>query len=196
MIKTNDFLREELAEYSNKNTKISREVKKGNLIRIVNGLYETDKNINPYLLAGVIYGPSYLSFDFALAYYGLIPEKVVTYTSATCNKGKKKIYENEFGRYIYRDVPQEVYPLGVKLLKEGEYTFQIATAEKALCDKLYTINPVKNIKELEKLLFDDLRIDKTDFLKLNISDIEMLSKWYHCTNIRLLYKYMRRKNNE
>lgn len=196
MIKTSNFLREELAEYSNKGTKITREVKKGNLIKIVNGIYETDINVNPYLLAGVIYGPSYLSFEFALSYYGLIPEKVFSYTSATCGKGKKKIYKNEFGIYTYRDVPTEVYPLGIKLLKEGEYIFQIATPEKALCDKLYTLSPIKNMKELEALLFEDLRIDELDFFKFNLTDIETLAKWYHSTNIKLLYKYMRRKIHE
>lgn len=53
-------------------------------------MYETDSNTPGYLLAGSIYGPSYLSFDFALAYYDLIPERVVNYTSATFGKKKKK----------------------------------------------------------------------------------------------------------
>lgn len=90
MILTNDIIKLNLQEYSNKDTKICREVKNGNLIKIINGLYETDSNINGYLLAGSIYGPSYLSFDFALYYYGLIPEKVTAFTSATCDKKKKQ----------------------------------------------------------------------------------------------------------
>jgi predicted transcriptional regulator of viral defense system len=76
MILTNDIIKSNLTEYSNKNTKICRDVKNGNLIKIINGLYETDSSVNGYLLAGSIYGPSYLSFEFALYYYGLIPEKV------------------------------------------------------------------------------------------------------------------------
>ncbi len=196
MILTNDMIKDNLKDYSNKNTKISREVKKGNLIKLKNGLYETDSSVNGYLLAGSIYGPSYLSFDFALAYYGLIPEKVTTFTSATCNKKKKKIYSNQFGTFLYRDIPKEVYPFGVKVVEENNYTYQIATPEKALCDKLYTLSPIKNMKELENVLFEDLRIDIDEFNKLNLYDIEKISKFYHSTNLDLLYKYVRRKENE
>lgn len=196
MIKTNNIIKEEYENYSNKNMKISREIKKGNLIKIINGLYETNPNVNGYLLASSIYGPSYLSFDFALFYYGLIPEKVTTYTSATCEKKKKKEYTNQYGKYTYRDVPTLVYPLGVKIIEEDEYFVQIAIPEKALCDKLYTISPVKNYAELENLLFEDLRIDQEEFKKLNISDIEELANSYHCSNVTLLYKYMRRESNE
>ena len=74
MILTNNMIKENLNGYSNKNTKICREIKKGNLIKIINGLYETNPSINGYLLARSIYGPSYLSFKFALSYYGVIPK--------------------------------------------------------------------------------------------------------------------------
>lgn len=196
MILTNDIIKNNLKEYSNKNTKICRDVKNGNLIKIINGLYETDSSVNGYLLAGSIYGPSYLSFDFALYYYGLIPEKVTAFTSATCDKKKKKTYNNVFGTYLFRDVPSRVYPLGIKIVEEGEYVYQIATPEKALCDKLYTLNPIKNMSELENVLFNDLRIDINEFNKLNLQDIEEISNSYHSTNVDLLYRYMRRKENE
>lgn len=196
MILTNDIIKQNLKEYSNKNTKICREVKNGNLIKIINGLYETDPNVNGYLLAGSIYGPSYLSFDYALSYYGLIPEKVTAYTNATCGKKKKKEYENQFGSYFYRDVPTEVYPLGINVIQEGEYIYQIATPEKALCDKLYTLNPISNMSELENVLFNDLRIDEIEFNNLNIQDINEISQYYHSTNVDLLYRYMRRNINE
>ena len=74
---TNDIIKNSLKKYSNKDTKIAREVKNGNLIKIINGLYETNPAVNGYLLAGSIYGPSYMSFEYALSYYGLIPEKVI-----------------------------------------------------------------------------------------------------------------------
>ena len=193
MILTNNMIKENLKEYSNKNTKICREIKKGNLIKIVNGLYETNSSVNGYLLAGSIYGPSYLSFDFALSYYGLIPEKVTAFTNATFNKKRKKMYNNQFGTYLYRDVPEKVFPLEVKLVKEGDYSYQIATPEKALCDKLYTLSPLKNMKKLENVLFNDLRIDVDEFNKLNLQDIEEISNFYNSTNVNLLYRYMKRK---
>lgn len=196
MIITNDMVKNNLVNYSNKNNKISRDVKNGKLIKITRGLYETDPNTAGYLLASSIYGPSYLSFDFALYYYGLIPEKVLVYTNATYNKKKKKQYDTPFGTYLYRDVPKDVYPIGINLVEEGGYLYQIATPEKALCDKLYTLSSAKNMSGLENLLFNDLRIDIEELKKLNLQDIEELSKMYHSTNVKLLYKYVRRNKSE
>ena len=196
MILTNDMIKINLQKYSNKNTKICREVKNGKLIKIINGLYETDSNVNGYLLAGSIYGPSYLSFDYALAFYGLIPEKVTAFTSATFEKKKKKSYNNKFGIFLYRDVPSYVYPLGIKIIQEGEYSYQIATPEKALCDKLYTLSQIQNMKELKNVIFDDLRIDIEELSKLNLDEIEEIAKFYKSKNVNLFYKYMRRNINE
>ena len=196
MIITNNIIKSNLGNYSNKNNKISRDIKNGKLIRIVKGLYETDSNTPGYLLASSIYGPSYLSFDFALSYYGLIPEKVLSYTSATYDKKKKKQYNTPFGTYLYRDVPKNAYSIGIKLIEENGYSYQIAIPEKALCDKLYTLSPLKNISELLNLLFNDLRIDEEEFKKLNVKDIEEISKVYSSTNVKLLYKYVRRNKSE
>ena len=196
MLKTNDIIKSELNNYSNKNSKLAREANKGNLIKIVNGLYETNPNTSGYLLASSIYGPSYVSFEYALSYYGLIPERVNVITSATLNKKKKKKYNTFFGTFTYRDVPSLAYSESVILKSEDGYSYQIATKEKALCDKLYTLKPIKNYRELEIMLFSDLRIDKEEFLKLNIETIEKLSKLYHSTNVNLLVRYMKGGNNE
>lgn len=196
MIISNSQYKINIANYSNKNNKISREIKNGNLFKIVNGLYETNPNTPGYLLAGSIYGPSYISFEYALAYYGLIPEKVTTITNATCEKKKKKEYHTDFGTFTYRDIPILAYPEEILLIEENNYTYQIATKEKALCDKLYTLSPLNNYKNLENMLFNDLRIDEEEFKKLDYDEIAKLNKLYHSKNIELLTKYIRRNNNE
>lgn len=193
MIKTTAILLNDLKTYANPQTKLSRLVKAGEYIPIVKGLYETRRDVNGYLLAGSIYGPSYLSFEFALSYYGMIPEAVYAFTSATFDKKKKKIFETSFGRFTYRDIPKEAYPFGIRLISENSYTFQIATREKALCDKLYEISPVHNMKELEQLLINDLRIEEREFQKLNLQDLEILSQKYHSTNINMLLKFMKKQ---
>ena len=196
MIITNSIAKKNLENYSNKDTKLSRDVRDGKLIKIVNGLYETDPNTPGYLLAGSIYGPSYISFEYALAFYNLIPERVNTITCATFDKKRKKQFNNYFGTFTYRDIPKDAYPEEIILKEENNYSYQIATPEKALCDKLYTLKPLSNYSNLEKMLFDDLRIDTLEFSKLNIEKIEKLSNLYHSTNIKLLYKYMRRNIDE
>ncbi len=197
MIKTTAMLLHELGQlYAWPAHKLNRKVKSGELIPIVKGLYEDDSSVPGYLLAGSIYGPSYLSFEFALSFYGMIPEAVYTFTSATYDKKKKKMYETPFGSFSYRDVPPSVYPLEIRLKHEGDYYFQIASPEKALCDQLYALPPVKNQKELQKLLFEDLRIDLEQYDKLDFDTLVSLSDEYHTTNLKLLNRFARRRCNE
>ena len=196
MIYFKDLVIKNYNDYSNKNTKLLRDIKDKKLFKIVNGLYETDSNTPGYLLASSIYGPSYISFEYALSYYGLIPERVTTITCATFEKKKKKEYITDFGTFTYRDVPSSAYPEEIILKEENNYSYQIATPEKALCDKLYSLSPLFNYTNLENMLFNDLRIDEEAFNKLDILKINKLSKLYHSTNVELLTKYMRRNKNE
>ena len=76
MLKTTAMLLNELSEYVNPEAKIRRDVRDGKIFTVVRGLYETDKDTPGHLLAGAIYGPSYLSFEYALSHYGFIPERV------------------------------------------------------------------------------------------------------------------------
>lgn len=193
MIKTTKILLEELKEYVNPTAKIRRLVKNKELFPVVKGLYETDANIPGYYLAPAIYGPSYLSFEFALAYHSLIPESVYNFTSATFEKKKAKRYRTPYGTFTYRDVPSGAYPLGITLYSENGYGFQIASPEKAICDQLYKTSPLKNKSELESLLFDDLRIDKDEFFGLNMIDIYEMAKCFHTQNHKLLQSYIRRR---
>lgn len=192
MIKTTDMLIEELKQYGNPRSKLSRMAQHGEVYPIVKGIYETDKRTPGFLLAGSIYGPSYISFDYALSYYGMIPEAVYTVTCASYDKKKKKKYDTPFGSFSYRDVPNDAFPFGIRLMQEGEYYYRIASPEKALCDKLYTIKPVANAEELCTLMMDDLRMDETELKKLDLAFIRDLSKRYHTTNIKKLCTALRR----
>ena len=196
MIKTYSMLMDELKNYANPTAKVRRLLEKGELFSVVRGLYETDRNVPGYYLAGSIYGPSYLSFEFALGYHSLIPEAVYQFTSATFEKKKQKQYETPYGMFTYRDVPSEAYPYGVELCQENGYGFQIASPEKALCDQLYTISPVKNRSGLEELLFQDLRIDSNLFWELDILLLAELANFYHTQNHRLLRAYIKKEANQ
>ena len=192
MIKTTAMLLEELKGYASPKSKLSRMVERGECFPITRGLYETDPNVPAHLLAGSIYGPSYISFEYALGYYGLIPEAVYTVTCATFEKKKKKKYETTFGTFTYRDVPSEAFPLGIRLIQEGDYFYRIAEPEKALCDQLYTISPVPNIKVLMWLLTEDLRIEEAELKKLDANKVCEYSEAYRTTNIKKLCSLLRR----
>lgn len=192
MIVTTQQLKEKYNNFSDPIGKIARDVKQGKLFPLVKGVYETDPNAFAPYLAQFIYGPSYISFDYILHYRGLIPEAIYhTVTCATYNKKKIKTYTNKFGTFIYRDVPSSVFSLGVMVINTEGYSYQVATPEKALCDKLYSISPVKSVKDLEALLFEDLRIDDDKFNELNKQEILELAPLYRSTNLNLLEKFIK-----
>ena len=190
MIVTTLNLKEKYKDYTDINGKIKRDIDKGLLFPLVRGIYETNNFVDGFLLASYIYGPSYLSFEYALSFHNLIPERVVLYTNASFGKRKSKSYQNHFGLYTYRDVPNAAFPFSVKAYEEDGYAYFIASPEKALCDLLYIRKPVTSIKELKKVLFEDLRINKDMFEQLNFEEILFLSNKYISNSMKYLRKYI------
>lgn len=193
MIITTNMLKEKYSDYANRLDKIKRDADKGIIIRLTKGLYETDKNVSPFLLASAILSPSYLSFDWALSYYNLIPEKVFAITSATFDNHKNKTFENKFGRYEYSDIPSKAFPDGITYLESGGYCVKIALKEKAICDSLCKWSVVRNIDELKELLFVDKRIDEDEFALSDFKLMKRLASLYNKTNLRLLIKLIRKE---
>ncbi|NJP39659.1 hypothetical protein HCH52_01115 [Oscillospiraceae bacterium HV4-5-C5C] len=60
-------------------------------------LYETDRNVPGYYLAGSTYGPSYLTFESALGYHFLIPEAIYLFASVVFEKENQKYYATSYG---------------------------------------------------------------------------------------------------
>jgi len=176
--------------YSNPRMKLSREVKAGKYIRLKRDLYETDKDVPKIALAQAIYGPSYISFDYALSFYGVIPEFAHNVTCATFGKHKDKVFETDICNYYYTDVPKKIFPIGIECRRIYGYTYHIATIEKALCDKLYKIPPVTNRSEFEELLFDDIRFDEIATNNLDKQLISTLSDSYRGRNVTMLERYL------
>ena len=193
MITTVAILKHKYSDYSNPLDKIKRDVDKGLLIRLTRGLYETNSSVEPFFLAAPILSPSYLSFDWALSYYGLIPERVYAITSASLRIRKNKTFINKFGRYEYSDIPTNAYPEGITLIENEEYAAKIACKEKCLCDSLYKWRPVRSIKDLKVLLFVDKRIDEGEFASCDFKEIIRLAKLYKKNNLRLLIKLIQKE---
>lgn len=193
MIVTTKMLREELSEYEDPANKIARMAKAGDIVPIVKGLYETDPNAPPCGLAASIYGPSYISFEYTLALHGLIPETTHVITSATFKKGKRKLYRTPFGTFAYRDVPAAAFPLGLEVQQQKGYAFRITTPEKALCDQVYTLPPTANLREMEQLLYEDLRIDAQDVAQLDATLLNDLAPAYPSRNVRRLASIANRR---
>jgi len=196
MIVTTLMLKDKYKNYTNPLDKIKRETQNGHLIRLTRGVYETDPNVEPCFLASSILSPSYLSFEWALSYYGLIPERVYAITSATFKERKNKIFTNKFGRYEYSDISPEAFPDGLTYIENGDYIAKIAMKEKSICDCLSKWPVVRNIKELKTLLFEDKRIDETEFASCDFILLIRLAKLYHKTNLNLLISLIRKEYND
>ena len=193
MIVTTSMLKHRYRDYANPLDKIKRDADRGVLIRLTRGLYETSDAISPSFLASAILSPSYLSFDYALSYYGLIPEKVVSVTSASLGLRKNKTFVNAFGRYTYSDIPAMAFSEGLSYIEEGDYVAKIASKEKAICDSLYKWRAVHNIKDLKQLLFVDKRIDPEEFSHCDFALMTRLAKLYKKTNLKMLIKLIRKE---
>lgn len=187
------MLLEKYKNYSNAYNKIRRDCNNGKLVKLIRGLYEDNPSVSPFLCSGYIYGPSYISFDYVLSRNGLIPEYVPTVTCATFNKNKSKEYNTPIGTFIYKEVPKEAFPLGTIPKLEDNYSYIIATNEKALCDKLYTITQVGSLSSFEDLLFEDLRIDVELLKTLDWELIRMLATHYKRSNLNFLLKYYEKR---
>ena len=183
-------------EYSNIYQKINNECKKGILVKIKRGLYTDDLHNDKEVIANICYNPSYISFEYALSYYGVIPEVVSTFTSATFGKKNNKIYHMKDSTFDYRSVPDEVFPMGILIMKNSkDISYKIASKEKALCDLLYSKYPVRSIKDLKILLFEDMRIDENELLKMNVEFIKEIAPLYHSNSLNVLKKYLNKETD-
>ena len=176
--------------FSNVNEKISNLVKNGDLIRLKKGfytfskLYQT-KPINLISVANTLYSPSYVSFDYALSYYGMIPERVTEVTSATSKN--KKLFDTPIGRFSYKKISLDAYSLGIDWIYDDiEGGRFIATAEKALCDKIKYDRGIGTLTQnsMVEYLKYDLRIDITK--PLNYKLIEIIATAYKSRNLKTL----------
>ena len=130
-------------------------------VKVRNGLYALRLN-QPHeeVLANRLYAPSYISFEYALSKYGIIPESVYTITSATTRLTREFTVGHH--AFSYAHIKKEVYR-GYESKKIGKTTVLIAYPEKALIDYLYFVDlrlkslndrlNVKTIRKKEAILY-------------------------------------------
>jgi predicted transcriptional regulator of viral defense system len=134
---------------------LERYTKKGILVRLKKGLYMTKKDSpTTFFIANKLYQPSYISFETALSYYGLIPEAVYEIISSTTKP--TRIFEVEGKKFVYHKIKREAY-IGYETKKVNRERILMATPEKAFSDYLYFVHLGKkklnerlNLKGLNK----------------------------------------------
>ncbi len=184
-----------LKDYKQPRDKIKKLLRKGDIIRIKKGIYIFGEKYreSPFsreILANIIYGPSYISMEYALSYYGLIPERTKNITSISLKYSK--IFHTPVGTFIYKTIPPYAYPYGITQIKIDKYRFAlIADKEKALLDKIYLDrrNYFRSLKTIENYLFYDLRIAEELFFELDQQKLELYIKKYNSAKLKKIFKY-------
>jgi hypothetical protein len=114
--------------------------KQGLMLQLRRGLYmfgKAERKINPSrtYLAGQLYQPSYVSLEYVLSRYGLIPERVADVTSVTTKKTARFI--NDFGTFTYQTVKPAAFRGFIMQKDEAGLPYFIAEPEKAVADFVY-----------------------------------------------------------
>jgi hypothetical protein len=189
-------------DYKFQRNKIASMEKRGDIVRLKKGLYVVSdkisrKTLSRELIANHLYGPSYVSFETALAFYGLIPEKVFAVRSATFKRAKR--FENAIGNFEYITVPPAYYSIGIsQQTVNNEYAYLLATPEKALCDLILATPNLRlqSVKAMRVYLEEGMRID---FSAVEHWDVEIVMQ---CADegrkkgeLRLLSKFLSSQDN-
>jgi hypothetical protein len=109
-----------LGEYRSPNDKIIRMIDEGMLKPIRRGFYvvfqeNTGIPLSLTLVANLLYGPSFVSMDYALSHYGIIPERLIEITSMNTKGGT--VYDPPVGCFSYTPSPPEFYAVGIDRIR-------------------------------------------------------------------------------
>ncbi|MCX6989528.1 MAG: hypothetical protein NTX49_00445 [Chlamydiae bacterium] len=181
-----------LKEFKKPRDKANSLIAEGKIVRIKNGLYIFGEDwrsapLNLETIANVIYGPSCISFEYALSHYGLIAERSRVITSLAI--GDTKTFNTPIGQFEYQAIPKEKFKIGINYenLKEGGGYF-IASKEKALADLVYKTRGIRSLEQLRHYLFEEMRVDETMFRDLDFQELEKIAKAYNKNSVTMLIK--------
>lgn len=178
--------------------KLRRLCEDGSLVQVKRGLYisgatgEEGLAVDPRVLSGLIYGPSYVSLETALAHYGMIPERVEEITCMTSKRART--FDTPVARYRYLPIPERAFAIGVtrETAKGGAYL--LAEPEKALCDRIAQAADLKAQREVPAFLFDDLRIGEDQIAELDAGLIEAIASVYRRTPVSAFARWMAKRH--
>ena len=115
---------------------LSRWVEKKMLIRLRKGVYLLAEGEirDRFVIAPLLYKPSYISLETALNSFGIIPDIPEAITCVAINKTSQ--FKTKFGFFIYRQIKKELF-FGYDKVSRTPFSYFIARPEKAVLDYLY-----------------------------------------------------------
>ena len=139
---------------------LHRWINAGKLLKLRRGMYAFSENyrkrpLSPPELANRIYTPSYLSTYWASGYFGLIPEKVVIYTSITTRT--PKIFKNDIGVFQYQHLKPEAF-FGYRPMEMDGRKILAAEPEKSLLDLWYLSRGTWDRNRMDEMRFQNVEL--------------------------------------
>jgi hypothetical protein len=178
-----------LCDYTNPHDLISRWCKRGDLVRLKNGFFVIAEKIKdkavPYeQIANLLHGPSYISYEWALSYYGMIPEGVYVVTSTSAIKSTS--YTTPLGTFHYSYLSHARYAIGIDQRENASGNFLIGTPEKALADLVHQKSRHLHPKDLIIDLIEARRIDEAALKNLDKRHLAEIAENYRSQTVRNL----------
>jgi len=102
-----------------------------------------------FMAANLIYEPSYVSLESALAYYQVIPETVLGVTSISSRRTKE--FTSDWGIFQYRNLKSDLLFGYVVVEVNRHQKFKMARLEKAILDYLYLNPDINHVQDFEGL---------------------------------------------
>lgn len=159
---------------------VKRAFKKEELVCLKRGVYLIDHlPLNAFEVAQHLYGPSYISLESALSYFGWIPEAVYVTTSVSAKKSPT--IQTPIGVFSFEHTPAEQFFMCVERIN----TFLIAHPWKALADFVYVYH--KKWKNMHAMM-EDLRIEKSSIENSEKEVLEEIAKYYDSPRVRRFAK--------
>jgi len=145
-------------------SQISSLAKRGDIIRLKNGLYviaSRKADVVPEHIAFRMYGPSYISLEWALYKHGLMPDIPYNVTSITAKTTRD--FKTPFGSFIYKSVKPDLFFGYMKYEDVSGQPYLLAQPEKALLDYLYlSLSRLKNQADIDGLRLNPFTMAELD----------------------------------
>lgn len=151
---------------------LSRWNRSGKIIIVAPGYYvlsgETINETDLFAIAGRVYTPSFVSLESALAFYGLIPETVLSVTSV-CTRKTRRI-NSPLCTFIYRSLQPQFF-FGYEVKTGRNHRYLMASPERAVVDLLYLRRDISSVEDMLALRFDTETFNGLNSMKiLNLAE--------------------------
>lgn len=171
-----------------RNALVHRAAGKGEILSLKPGLYCLNREFNaspphPFIIAGILHGPSYVSMESALWHHQMIPEAL--YQVCSVSEERSRIYKTPLGVFSFFRIPCNYLKAGVKAERiDGNDWAFVAKPLRAIADLVYRYRGITWKKDGLRFLTDSLRIEIEDLRNVSLKDFKKVYDTFRNKRVR------------